>query len=277
MQNVRNRAAPAPDIRLIACDLDGTLLRDDHTVPPDFWPLAEELHRRGIAFCPTSGRQYENQLALFAPIAERTIFIAENGSVVIGRGSELLVLGMPEEVVPDLVRTARTLQHHGRAGCVLSGRRSAYIEWGDPKFRDAVALGYLRLDLVPDLLAVRDVGLKMAFFDFVSSERMIEPAFARFRDRVQVVVTGEHWLDIMPLGVNKAVGVRAVQEALGVSREETMVIGDYLNDLEMMDAGDWSFAMANAHPALLAKARFRAPSNREGGALQAIRALVGIP
>jgi Cof subfamily protein (haloacid dehalogenase superfamily) len=265
-----------PDIRLIACDLDGTLLRDDHSLPPGFWDLAEELERRGIAFCPASGRQYENLLALFKPIAARTIFIAENGSLVAGRGSDLLVSGMSEEVVPDLIRTARGLHPDGKAGCVLSGRRSAYIERDEPWFRKAASLGYLRLEWVPDLMAVRDTGLKMAFFDQESSERLIEPAFAPFRDRVQVVVTGAYWLDIMPLGVNKAVGVRAVQKALGVTREQTMVFGDYLNDLEMMDAGAWSYAMANAHPALAARARFRAPSNEQDGVLQVIRELLAI-
>ena len=183
---------------------------------------------------------------------------------------------MPADVVPDLVRTAREIGRHARAGCVLSGRRSAYIEWDDPAFREAAALGYRRVALVPDLLAVRDEGLKMAFFDLESSERVIEPAFAPFRDRVQVVVTGKHWLDIMPLGVNKAVGVRAIQNTLGIAREQTMVIGDYLNDLEMMDAGAWSFAVANAHPALAAKARFAAPANEQDGVLQVIRALTGI-
>ena len=182
--------------------------------------------------------------------------------------------GLASDLVPELVLAARGLRAHARAGCVLSGRRSAYIEWDDPQFRDAVSLGYRKIELVPDLLAVRDDNVKMALFDFESSERVIEPAFARFRDRLQVVVTGPHWLDIMPPGVNKAVGLCAVQQALGIPPERTMVIGDYLNDLEMMDAAHWSFAMANAHPALKARARFSAPSNDEGGAMQAIRALL---
>ena len=277
LQDVLASGTARPDIRLIVSDLDGTLLRNDHSMPPGFWPLADELHRRGVTFCPASGRQYENQLALFAPIADRTIFIAENGALVCGRGVDFLVAGMPETLIPELVQTARRVQQVARAGCVLSGRRSGYIEWDDPEFREAVSLGYVRLQLVPDLLAVRDDSLKMAFFAFESSERVIEPAFARFRDRVQVVVTGANWLDILPLGVNKAVGVRAVQKALGITREQTMVIGDYLNDVEMMDAGAWSFAMANAHPDLLPLARFRAPSNEQEGVLQMIRLLLGMP
>lgn len=263
-----------PDIRLIACDLDGTLLDRQLRVSPDFWPLEEELHRRGIAFCPASGRQYENLLEVMAPIRERAIFIAENGAYVTGRGRDLHVAGLPPALVPELVDVARSLQGRGRAGCVLSGRRSAYIEWDDPAFRQAVTLGYRKLELVPDLLAVRDENLKMALFDFESSEKVIEPAFARFRDRLQVVVTGPHWLDIMPRGVNKGVGLRAVQQALGVGRDQTMVLGDYLNDVEMMGEADWSFAMANAHPDLAVHARFRAPHHDENGVVRAIRELL---
>jgi Cof subfamily protein (haloacid dehalogenase superfamily) len=263
-----------PDIRLIACDLDGTLLNGRHQVPPGFWPMEGELHRRGILFCPASGRQYYNQLELLRPIADRAIFIAENGAIVTGRGRDFLVQGLPADAVPGLVQAARRLRLEKNAGCVLCGRQSAYIEWDDARFREIVALYYHRVELVPDLLRVRDDALKFALFDFESSERVIEPAFAGFRDRLQVVVSGQHWLDIMPTGSNKGAGVRAVQAALGITREQTMVIGDYLNDLEMMDEGAWSYAMANAHPRLKERARYLAPSNEEDGALRAIRELL---
>ena len=47
----------APDIRLIAVDMDGTLLRPDGSIPEGLWPLLDRLAQRGIAFAPASGRQ----------------------------------------------------------------------------------------------------------------------------------------------------------------------------------------------------------------------------
>jgi hydroxymethylpyrimidine pyrophosphatase-like HAD family hydrolase len=56
-----------------------------------------------------------------------------------------------------------------------------------------------------------------------------------------------------------------------------VVFGDYLNDLEMLDAADWSFAMTNAHPDVLRRARYVAPSNTELGVLRTIARLLHLP
>ena len=58
---------------------------------------------------------------------------------------------------------------------------------------------------------------------------------------------------------DKGHALRAVQAALGVTAEQTMVFGDYFNDIGMLDAAYWSFAMDNAHPDVRAHARFVAP------------------
>ena len=91
-----------------------------------------------------------------------------------------------------------------------------------------------------------------------------------------MVVSGEHWLDVMALGVNKGAGIRHIQEALGITRAQTMVFGDFLNDLEMMDEADYSFAMANAHPVLAERARYRAPGNTDNGVVRTIKSVLGI-
>ncbi len=85
---------PIPDIRLIACDMDGTLLDDDDAIHDDFWPLIDALHERGVVFCPASGRQYYNLLERFEPIADEVVFIAENGTYVV-RGGPGAQLGLP--------------------------------------------------------------------------------------------------------------------------------------------------------------------------------------
>ena len=61
---------------------------------------------------------------------------------------------------------------------------------------------------------------------------------------------------------------------LGVTPAQTAVFGDYLNDLLMLEAGDWSFAMGNAHPDMKAAARYIAPSNGEHGVLMVVDRLV---
>ena len=67
-----------------------------------------------------------------------------------------------------------------------------------------------------------------------------------------------------------------MQRALGVTREQTMAFGDYFNDLGMLDAAAWSFAMDNAHPQVRAHARFVAPSNNDDGVVRTISSVLRI-
>jgi hydroxymethylpyrimidine pyrophosphatase-like HAD family hydrolase len=90
------------------------------------------------------------------------------------------------------------------------------------------------------------------------------------------VVSGRHWVDVMNLSANKGEGIRHLQQALGITAAQTMVFGDFLNDLEMMDAAEYSFAMENAHPELRARARYLAPSNAENGVVRTISSVLGL-
>ncbi len=268
------RLRPRPDIRLVATDMDGTLVDDAKRIHDDLWPLIGELHARGITFCPASGRQYFNLVQLFADVADELVFIAENGSYVVERGQEISSDGLALEVARELVRRVRGIPG---AGAVVCGKRSAYVERSDPAFVDQVTPYYTRLRVVGDLMAVAgDDVLKVAVYDFDSAEHGAAPRLADFRASHQVVVSGAHWVDVMSPTANKGAAVRRVQAARGVSPEQTMVFGDFLNDLEMMDAATYSFAMANAHPRLKERAGFVAPANNANGVVRTIRAVLGL-
>ena len=89
-----------------------------------------------------------------------------------------------------------------------------------------------------------------------------------------MVVSGAHWVDIMDVNTDKRRGVLALQQQLGITPAQTMVFGDYLNDLQMLSAGQWSFAMANAYPDVVDQARFIAPANTDQGVLRVIEAML---
>lgn len=267
--------AVRPDIRLIATDMDGTLLGDDKEIHDEFWPLVEELHGAGVTFCPASGRQYYALREQFAGIADEAVFIAENGTFVLdGNGREIASDCMTLESAQAVIRATRTVDH---TRVVLCGKRSAYIDQTDEAFLAEVTPYYHRLEIVDDLRAVLDDAiLKVAVFDFASAEHNSGAALSGFRPALQVVVSGEHWVDVMSPTANKGEAVRWVQRALHVTPDQTMVFGDFLNDLEMMDAATYSFAMANAHPLLKDRASWIAPTNNANGVVRTIRTVMGL-
>lgn len=269
-------AGPA-DIRLIVTDMDGTLLDDAKRIPDGLWPMLAELRRRGVLFSPASGRQYATLAGQFADVAQGMVFIAENGTYVVRDGVELSSDTLQPSVAAGVARTVRRLVAAGvDVGAVVCGKRSAYVERTDEAFLAEVRKYYVEHRIVEDVTAVEDDVIKVALFDFGPAEHSTAPALAEFAATHQVVVSGEHWVDVMNRTANKGSALRGLQRALGVTPAQTMVFGDYLNDLEMLDAADWSFAMANAHPEVVRRARHLAPSNNEDGVLRTISRVLGL-
>ncbi|MDO5629122.1 MAG: Cof-type HAD-IIB family hydrolase [Mobilicoccus sp.] len=265
-------AAPI-DVRLVAVDMDGTLLDADGEVPAGFWPLLEEMTRRGIVLVPASGRQYATLRDVFGDTAAGMGFIAENGTLVAYRGEVLATDTLPREIVTDVVATVRELAAHRNLGVVVCGVSSAYIERTDAPFRAEVDTYYHALAEVDDLLTVEEDVLKCALFDFDDAEHGVYPHLSRFSDS-QVVVSGRHWIDIMNPTVHKGSGLERLTELLGLRREQTVAFGDYLNDLQLLQAAGTSFAMANAHPDIIAVADHVAPSHVEQGVITVLRSLL---
>jgi Cof subfamily protein (haloacid dehalogenase superfamily) len=267
------RMSPRLDIRLIATDMDGTLVDDAKQIHDELWPLIDELHARGITFCPASGRQYYNLVQEFEGVADELVFVAENGTYVVAHGREISSDCLALDVAQQVVSRVRGIPE---AGAVLCGKRSAYIERRDAPFVEQATLYYTRLQVVDDLLEVNDDMLKVAIYDFASAERNTAPRLTGLGATQQVVVSGAHWVDVMSRTANKGRAVRQVQKTLGVTPDQTMVFGDFLNDLEMMDAAVYSFAMANAHPLVKERAGWIAPTNNANGVVRTIRTVLGL-
>ncbi len=262
------------DIRLIAVDMDGTLLDGDGKVPAGLWDVLPRLAARDVSFVPASGRQLAALRREFGAAADGMTFIAENGAYVVREGVEVASAVFSRDEVERVILRLRALIAQGYdLGVVLCGKRSAYIERADAAFRANAEAYYAALETVDDLLAADDDVLKIAVYDFAIAEHSVGPALDDLTDTLRVVVSARHWVDIMQPGVDKGTALRSLQNALGVAPAQTAAFGDYLNDLEMMDAADWSFAMDNAHPEVVARARHRAPSHLDHGVVTTIEAL----
>ncbi|WP_425840751.1 Cof-type HAD-IIB family hydrolase [Streptomyces fractus] len=279
-QHHQATAAAPPDIRLVVTDMDGTLLDGDGRVPDSLWPLLAELNERGIAFCPASGRQYATLAAQFDAVDDGgMVYVAENGAYVVRGGAEVSSDPLEPAVIEWIVKETRRLVDEGGvdAGVVVCGKRSAYVERSDEAFMTQVRKYYAAHQIVDDATAVEDEFVKVALFDFGNAQDTTAPLLAPLADTHQVVVSSQHWIDVMNPAANKGAAVRRLQDALGITPAQTMVFGDYRNDLEMLDTADWSYAMANAHPDVLARARLRAPANTENGVVRTVRDLLRLP
>ena len=234
------------DIKFVAADMDGTLLDENSQLNPKFFDIYQQLEDKEIIFAAASGRQYYSLMETFAPVNDRMMFVAENGTLVMHKGQELYSCEIDKPSIANIIKQARAISG---AQIVLCGKQSAYIETQDPRALEEFAKYYHRCQYVADLLDVDDDFIKVAICHFDGTEELVFPAFDKhFGDTHQVVVSAKIWLDVMNAQASKGAAIEHLQRTLGFSHKQTMSFGDYLNDLEMLSASYHSYAMDNAHP-----------------------------
>ena len=263
-----------PDLRLVAVDLDGTLLDAQGAVPDRLWPLLDAMRERGILFVPASGRQYATLRHLFARAADGMPFIAENGTYVVRDEVEISSTPLEAHAVHAVVAALRDTS--ADYGVVVTGRDRAWVTRTDAAFLAEVAKYYIEHEVVADFGAVAGRAIKIAVFCFGDAETEIAPALASFRGSHQVVVSGANWVDVMDARADKGEALRALQRAFGILPAQTAAFGDYLNDVQMLQAADWSYAMDNAHPDVKAVARRIAPHHHDEGVVEVLAELLGV-
>lgn len=255
-------------IKMIVADMDGTLLNDRHELHSDFWEIEEALNNKNILFAVASGRQYYNLESNFERLKDRMIFFSENGTHVVHRGKELYVNELDKKAARKFIKIGRELED---VQVVLCCKGSAYVESKDEKFIEEIKKYYTRLEYVDDLTEVEDTVLKVTICDWEGVEKNSYNRFKEFENDYKVAIAARIFLDITSKTANKGNAIEKVQEKLGISPEETLVFGDYLNDLEMMQKASYSYAMKNAHPEILKISKYATKfDNNENGVLKTI-------
>jgi Cof subfamily protein (haloacid dehalogenase superfamily) len=261
-----------PSIKLIASDMDGTLLNSNHELSTSFYPVFDQLKENNIRFVAASGRQYFNLEQKFASIKDDVIFVAENGSYVVNKNQELHVQATDPAIIFELVAKARTLPD---TYTIICGKKKAYVENSAPEFIDQLKLYFERYEIVDDLTTIdHDQFLKFTLCDLAGSQENSYPHFAHYANSLQVKVSGPTWLDISDKLANKGVAIEVLQKKFGITYEETMVFGDYFNDVEMLQKAYYSYAMENAHPEVKKFARFVTGSNEDGAVIKVIQEML---
>jgi Cof subfamily protein (haloacid dehalogenase superfamily) len=134
---------------------------------------------------------------------------------------------------------------------------------------------YYKYKIVDSFEALEDDILKIAVLDVKGAEaNSYNKFYTEFKDRLEVIVSGKIWLDLYNKGTSKGVAIKLLQDRFGIKKEETMVFGDYYNDIEMFKMAHYSYAMANAPKGVKDHAKFLARSNNENGVIRVIKDIV---
>ncbi len=249
--------------RIIASDLDGTLLGADYTVSKENWEAIARMGERGVWFVPASGRAYGEMPAELLESPLIRYYITSDGATVYDKQTDTTYeLPMPRElgwqVLDKLYQYPVCLMVHADT--------RAYVEAAthDPADYAAFHMSPYWVDFAMDKeTPVADLkrfiyGLPalQSVVAFFKNEEDLNACRAYFETFPTLIVaqTDSHNLEIFSATAGKGNALLLLAELLSVERAETIAVGDSTNDYTMLQAAGLGLAMANAVPELKAVA-----------------------
>ena len=234
-------------IKLIASDLDGTLLQNDaQALTPRAIDLISKLCDAGIHFVSASGRQYDNQKRVFDPLKNRISFIAENGSICMHQGKVISRATINDDLAARILKEIEI---------VVSREDTCFIENNVPEFvNHIVNVMHNTTQIVDDITKVDGPILKIAICNMSDSTHIVDKYLKHLQDlfgsEIKVVTSGNIWIDFIAPGSNKGTALQNLMDLFHVKPEECVAFGDQYNDIEMLQLVGTSYAMSNAAPGI---------------------------
>lgn len=257
-----------PMIKLVACDLDGTLLDPSGNLPENIFEVILRLYSKGILFCPASGRQLFALENLFAPVKDKILIIAENGAIVSRFGKIQYCDALTKDQIFAVLKAVKNMK---RAHPLLCTPDCAYYEDDVHPFVDFVAASYLsnaKREL--DLIADKETVCKIAVYDECGPENDGMKILPSLLPQLRIIQSGGNWLDVSSPLSNKGRAIRYLQQALSISPDECAAFGDHMNDLEMLLACTYAYTPENAYEGIKKIIPGRVASNADNGVLEAL-------
>ena len=266
------------DIRVIATDMDGTLLDPKGQLDlPRLEKILDKLDQCDIRFVIATGNEVHRMRQLLGHLAERVVLVVANGARIF-ENNELIQAQTWDDAMVD-----KALAHFKGRECqdqfVVTAMNGGFVKKGTvftelDKFMtpEMIEKLYQRLNFVDEFDSSLFGGvLKMSMV--VGEERLdsvLQEVNDLFDGHVRAVSSGYGCIDILQDGIHKAWGLVELLKRWNLKPEQIMAFGDSENDIEMLELAGISFAMENAEESVKRVATKVAPANSQAGVYQVL-------
>ncbi|WP_017572529.1 HAD hydrolase family protein [Nocardiopsis halotolerans] len=265
------RPRAVPPYRLVATDLDGTLLRDDRSLSPRNRKALALVAEAGAHHLVVTGRPASACRRLFGDIGYRGLAVCGQGAQLYDAARDALLFSaeLDRDLARSVVEGVQTLLGEPEmelgvvtaapeGSCVVTGGFRPRIRHGWSVTRDRSSLWKRPIDKV--LLQQPNVA----------DEKVVDAATRAAEGRVSVVHSDHGIVELLPSGTDKARGLARAAELLGCGPEHTVAFGNMPNDIPLLAWADHGVAVADAHPDLLAVADETVPAHDRDGVAVAL-------
>jgi hydroxymethylpyrimidine pyrophosphatase-like HAD family hydrolase len=267
--------SPTPAPRLVATDLDGTLLGPDGRLSARTLAALDAASEAGITVVAATGRSFRTALPRVAPSPALRQLVCSNGAVLYDRHAATVVEHHP--LAPAAVPAALAAIRVGLAGVRFGWESPSGWAWeaafvaSRPVIDDETDAGSVVDALGPPFPPVTKL---FAGHPELERDDLVAALAPLVTDGLVVSCSGASFVEITGAGVDKAFGVARLCTRLGVDRHEVVAVGDHLNDVALLRWAGRSVAMGGAHPAALAAAGEVTGSCADDGAAAVLESLI---
>ncbi|GHU63387.1 haloacid dehalogenase [Clostridia bacterium] len=256
-------------IKLIASDMDHTLLTEKGELPPNFNHYILELDKLGIDFVIASGRPLYTLEMIFSQTKHKMSFICDNGSIISYKG-EIIFKSLLNPT--DYQSMIQFVENTTDGIAILCGLDSAFLSEDNRIYENYLRTFYSKITFVKDMkkLAVSADKFTVYFPNKNSKEyyqRIFKPQYEK---DFSVTVGDTIWIDIMNSGINKGKAMQLLAKQLELNAAQMMAFGDTYNDIEMLQTVKYSYIVKNANPDMKKHAHYITDTNDNFGVLKVI-------
>lgn len=259
-------------VKLIVSDVDGTLVPDgSFDINIEIFDVIKALKEKNITFVAGSGRQYASLRRLFEPVADDILYITDNGGFVRDSNRDTWSSSpMDKDLVKELIRDAEKLED---IQVMLCGLDFAYISNEDCYLYRWLRDSYkYNVKAVSDLTTIDEDIVKVSLYHPTDAETVVKEWFYdKWKDKTLIASAGVNWMDCIRYDSNKGTALKYVMERMNISKDEVMVFGDNINDIEMLSCATYSYAIGNAREEVKQAANYVADTMMNQGVIKEIK------
>lgn len=259
-------------IKLIATDIDGTLVPEGCTdLNPEYFDIIRKLTDQGILFAVASGRHSCSIKKVFEPVLDRIWILSQNGNVLEHNGETVVLNPIPMEWVHELWQQ---LSSYEKCDSILSNAKTTFCPFEGTQMYDFVKNEYKydisatgSWDVIPDM----ECSMMTLFCPENVDTFFKENIYERWKDRLNLFISGAYWVDFLMKGVHKGAGITYLQEKYHIHKGEIIAFGDNMNDIQMLKTAGTSYAVSSARTKVKEIADHVIPGYDECGVLLTLK------
>ena len=258
--------------KLLAVDIDGTLLNNKKELTEENKKYIDLAIENGAIFAISTGRAYVTAKRYFEMFGQNIPLILYNGSLVCMSRTEEVIFNvlMPNEIVNQVIE-------------ILENQDITYCFWADDKVYfnkfDSHMEYYKKSTGCSPILYKKDMQkvenvVKFVCFDTPEVLQNLQENILNIVDGINYFKSMPTFLEIVPVGIDKARAVEKLSERFNISKEDVIAIGDGENDISMIRWAGLGVAMENANVNVKSNADIITKSNEDSGVAEVIKKYV---